>query len=429
MTQAPIRRLPKRSRAETRALMLRAATELVCEGMADSSDAAVSAALAHVQLTEVAARANVIVRAELPPGEFDGRVAAITTGAIYQVWPTQGEFQADLLFHLAELDAAFRPTLDEVAGIVTAAVDDGRPLPQTLAAMIEVSFRHTRDSAIFYASLGFYLRSGNERVRAVLRHGDDDFLAAIGPVWKALLDGYGLRMRAPFVLDDLSISIGALLEGFALQWKRQPERTVDPLGEKGWSLPGRLAAMILCQMTEPARSLEDRSLPGELFDDQVDSEQDQGDAGESFGALTPAFGDLRPECQAELRGDECLQGDGDDHRDHRQTGQADAEPDGQLVEADADPKPDKGQPAAGGDAGRLVFLPLFVGEQHPATDADHGSGGDIVGDLADAVGQRGAKAKADQRHAALEGHEDQRDPQPLPGRGNRCGADSGGDGE
>jgi hypothetical protein len=234
--------------------MLRAATELVCEGVADNSDAAVSAALAHVQLTVVAARANTIVRAELPAGELGGPVAAITTGAIYQVWPTQAEFQADLLFHLAELDAAFRPTLDEVAGIVSAAVDRGRPLPETLAAMIEVSFLHTRDSAIFYASLGFYLRSGNERVRAMLRHGDEGFIAAIAPVWQAVLDGYGLRMRAPYVLDDLSISIGAMIEGFALQWKRQPERTADPLGEDGWSLPGRLAAMIFGQMTEQAGS-------------------------------------------------------------------------------------------------------------------------------------------------------------------------------
>jgi len=58
-------------------------------------------------------------------------------------------------------------------------------------------------------------------------------------------------MRAPYALDDLSISIGAMLEGFALQWKRQPERTSDPFGEDGWSLPGRLAAMILGQMAEP----------------------------------------------------------------------------------------------------------------------------------------------------------------------------------
>jgi len=252
VAQAARRRLPKRSRAETRALMLRAATELVCEGMADTSDRAVSAALAHVQLTEVATRANAIVRSELPAGEVDGQVAGITTGAIYQVWPTQGEFQADLLFHLAELDAASGSAMGQVAGIVAAAVAGSWPVEAALAAMIEVSFAHTRASGIFYASLGFYLRSGNDRVREVLRHGDDDFIAAIGPVWQALLDGYGLRMRAPYTRDDLSISIGAVLEGFALQWKRQPERTRDPLGEDGCSLPGRLAAMIFSQMTEPA---------------------------------------------------------------------------------------------------------------------------------------------------------------------------------
>jgi hypothetical protein len=37
----------------------------------------------------------------------------------------------------------------------------------------------------------------------------------------------------------------------------QPPGTADPLGEQGWSLPGRLAAMILGQMTEPVGSLED----------------------------------------------------------------------------------------------------------------------------------------------------------------------------
>jgi hypothetical protein len=235
--------------------MLRAATELVCVGMDDTSDAAVSAALAHVQLTEVAAQATTIVRSEISAGELHDGVAAITTGAIYQVWPTQAEFQADLLFHIAELDAAFRPAIEEVTAIVAAAVAGRQPLQATLAAMIEASFSHTRDSAVFYVSLGFYLRSGNARVRQVLRHGDDEFVTAIGPVWQALLDGYGLRMRAPYTLDDLSISIGAMLEGFALQWKRQPERTRDPLGEDGCSLPSRLAAMIFSQMTEPGQEV------------------------------------------------------------------------------------------------------------------------------------------------------------------------------
>ena len=244
--------MPKRSREETRELMLRAATELVCEGVSDTSDAAIPAVLAHVQLTEVAARATSIVRAQIQADSLNHEVTAITTGAIYQVWPTQAEFQADLLFHIAELDAAFGPAIAEVTGIVRDGVAGGKPLPDVLAAMIEQSFRHTRDSAIFYASLGFYPRSGNERVRQVLGHGDEEFLAAIRPVWQALLDGYGLRVRAPYTLDHLAISVGVTIEGCALQWKRRPEWTGDPLGEADWSLPTRLAEMIFGQMTEPA---------------------------------------------------------------------------------------------------------------------------------------------------------------------------------
>src|SRR5215469_1209139 len=149
------RRMPKRSRSQTRELMLRAATELVCEKITDTSDAAVSAALAHVQLTEVAARATLIVQAGLAESEFSRDVAPITTGAIYQVWGTQAEFQADLLFHIAEMDAAPGPVIEEVAGMVAAAVAAGRPLAETLATTITLSFSHTRDSAVFYASLGF----------------------------------------------------------------------------------------------------------------------------------------------------------------------------------------------------------------------------------------------------------------------------------
>jgi hypothetical protein len=52
-----------------------------------------------------------------------------------------------------------------------------------------------------------------------------------------MLDGYGLRMRAPYAVEDLAVSVSSLLEGFALQWKRQPTRTEDPLGEDGW-VPG-----------------------------------------------------------------------------------------------------------------------------------------------------------------------------------------------
>lgn len=252
MAQPTRRRLPKRSRDETRALMLRAATELVCAGLEDTSEEAISAALAHVQLTEVAARATKIVRSEVRADTWDHEVAAITTGAIYQVWPTQAEFQADLLFHIAELDATFQPIINEVRQIAAAGIAAGSPANKTLAAMIGRSFEHTRSSSVFYASLSFYLHSGNYRVRQVLKHGNSSFVSAIRPVWQMLLDGYKLRMRDPYTVDDLATVVGVLIEGFALQWVRDADTTGDPLGQDETPLPCRVAQMLFDQMTEPA---------------------------------------------------------------------------------------------------------------------------------------------------------------------------------
>jgi hypothetical protein len=251
MAQGSRRRLPKRTREQTRSLMLRAATDLVCARLDDSSDEALSAALAHVQLTEVAARATQIVRSEVQADTWDHAVAGITTGAIYQVWPTQADFQADLLFHIAELDSSFEPIIETVRRIAAAGLAAGDPVGKTLAAMVGRSLEHTRTSPVFYVSLSFYLHSANERVRQVLRHGQRSFVEAIRPVWQMLLDGYGLRMRQPYGVDDLAAVIGLLIEGFALQWVRDPGFAGDGADlEK--SLPCRTAQILFEQMTEPA---------------------------------------------------------------------------------------------------------------------------------------------------------------------------------
>lgn len=252
MTSRPRRRLPKRSREETRQLMLRAGTELVCEVRDDGSDSAVSAALAHVQLTQVAARANRIVRAGVPGNRLDSDVAPITTGSIYQVWPTQADFQADLLFYIAELDAASQPIIDEIKQIMRDGIRAGESAGSTLALMINRSFEHTRNSAVFYVSLGFYIHSRNDRVASVLRHGQTAFIGAIRPVWQELLDGYEYRMRDPYTVDNLAMAISTLIEGMSLQWVRDPSMLSDPLGEPGESMVSRTAQMLFKQMTIPS---------------------------------------------------------------------------------------------------------------------------------------------------------------------------------
>jgi hypothetical protein len=246
------RRLPKRSLAETRDLMLRAATNLVCGDVTEALDDAPSAALAHVRLTDVAAEATRMVRQELAGGS-DGFAAAatITTGAIYQVWPSQADFQVDLLFYIAELNASSDSLIDELPPMIAEAAASGQPAAEALRIIITRSFEYTRDSALFYASLSFYKHSANERVKQAMRRCTEAFAESIRPVWQLLLDAYDLRIRPPYTVDNLAISVSALIEGLSLEWVGSPELTDDPFGQDGWSLTCRIAQMIFEQMTSP----------------------------------------------------------------------------------------------------------------------------------------------------------------------------------
>jgi hypothetical protein len=251
--QATRRRLPKRSLGETRDLMLRAATNLVCATVQKARDDPPSAALAHVRLTDVAAEATRIVRTELAAGtgEF-GAASTITTGAIYQVWPSQADFQVDLLFHIAELYASSDSVIDELPPMIAAVAASGQPAAEALRVIIERSFRYTRSSALFYTSLCFYKHSANERVNQAMRRCTQAFVEGIRPVWQLLLDAYDLQVRPPYTVDNLAITVGALIEGLSLAWVSSPELTDDPHGQDGWSLACRSAQMIFEQMTAPA---------------------------------------------------------------------------------------------------------------------------------------------------------------------------------
>lgn len=232
--------------------MLRAATNLVCRAVNESRDDAPSAALAYVRLTEVAAEATRMLRPELAAGA-DGAATgpAITTGAIYQIWPSQADFQVDLLFYIAELNASSDSVLDELGPMIAAGVASGQPAAETLRSIIARSFEYTRQSALFYTSLAFYKHSANERVRQAMRRCTSAFVEGIRPVWQQLLDAYDLQVRPPYSVDNLAIAVGALIEGLSLDWVSSPELTEDPLGQDGWSLVCRTAQMIFEQMTSP----------------------------------------------------------------------------------------------------------------------------------------------------------------------------------
>jgi len=248
MARRPRTRMPRRSREETRELMLRAAVELIRERAQAAGDEVLAAALAHLRLTQVAQRATVIVREQT----HDDAATAITTGAIYQQWPTQAEFQIDLLFHIAELQATLVPGLAESVVRFEAGESENLPVETVLMRLMEEVHRHYREDPLFRVELSFLLSAGDPRLRAAIAHRQATFYETADRAWQALLDTYGLQMRQPFVIRDLTRAMAAQVAGSVVVWFADPEILRDPLGEEDASLMSRVMVAIFRRLTEPA---------------------------------------------------------------------------------------------------------------------------------------------------------------------------------
>jgi AcrR family transcriptional regulator len=241
-------RMPRRTPQETRELMLRAAVELIRERAQASGDEVLAAALAHLRLTQVAQRATAIVREHT----HDGAATAITTGAIYQHWPTQADFQIDLLFHIADLQATLVPGLAESVVQFRDAESEDLPLETVLMRLMEEVHRHYREDPLFRVELSFLLGAGDPRLQAAIAHRQATFYETADRAWQALLDTYGQQMRQPFAIRDLTRAMAAQVAGSVVVWFADPDILLDPLGEQDASLMSRVMLAIFHRLTEPA---------------------------------------------------------------------------------------------------------------------------------------------------------------------------------
>jgi hypothetical protein len=241
------KRMPKRTLAETRELMLHAAVDMICERAQEAGDDVVAAALSHVRLTQVAQRATSLVRART--GNQDA--TAITTGALYQIWPSQVDFQADLLFHIADRQATLVPSLPKSIDGFRDASAHAVPLEEILRRTMEEAHRHYREDPLFRVELGFLISACDPRVRAAIAHRQSAFKATADVAWQSLIDTYGRRLRPPFQIRDLTDAVAAQISGSVIIWFADPGSLEDPAGEDGWSLASRTILAIFMQFTEP----------------------------------------------------------------------------------------------------------------------------------------------------------------------------------
>jgi hypothetical protein len=221
--------------------MLRAGTKLAIDRLRDADEDAAARALAHIRLTDVAR-----VATDLERGEGHDR-GAITTGAIYQFWPNQAAFQADLMVHLVTEEPL--PDEGRLAARTLELIAAGGPVEEVFAEVAIMAYRIARQNEIYDLSLLFVPYSRLPRVGEALRQSYEEQATASRPLYQALLVAGKLKMREPWRIEDMMSAISSLHDGYRVQEHSGAVEGDTPHGE---SVLAQATIAIFRAFTEPA---------------------------------------------------------------------------------------------------------------------------------------------------------------------------------
>lgn len=240
------KRLARRPVEQTRELMLTAATRLLAESVADDSDEGLAFAVSHIRVTDVVAEASRLAAEDQggSPDEFH----PLSIGALYQIWPTQPEFQSALLLHLAaDVKSVVRPT----AEMTRAHIDEGICGVALRDLTMREAWHFSRTDPIARAMLAAYPRVANQQIRSHLADGYERFFERVVPAWQLILTESGRRPRPGYTEMHIARAVAAVLEGSTLQWLTDPESLADPEEQDGWDLTLRAVVAVIDAFTEP----------------------------------------------------------------------------------------------------------------------------------------------------------------------------------
>ncbi|CAB5024725.1 unannotated protein [freshwater metagenome] len=222
--QAEVRR--RRPREQTREMLLLEAEAILLAGLEQGDD--VVNPLAGIRVTDVLASLN----AKREAGE-----APMTTGAAYQIWPSQTEFQDELLERI--MHGVALPWLDEVRAAARAAMDQGVAMRDVLISLGQGD-ADPRVQAELSLALGLTALVAPERVRAAEEEANAQYLREFGAVLAEIIE-YGGRKLAPGVaMSDVVWAVEAHAAGMNLRGRSHPEvvARTDRQGQRlsSWAL-------------------------------------------------------------------------------------------------------------------------------------------------------------------------------------------------
>ncbi|MEM7326581.1 MAG: hypothetical protein AAF531_26075 [Actinomycetota bacterium] len=191
-----------------------------------------------------ATRAAILQRAyemylagELDPG--DERLSLVldslgyTTGAGYQIWANQAAFRKELAVYVADniQYASLEPIAEEAIELAMRQL----PFEEHVLHAGDLFVKVYQEREDFFLSLRFFAMSSDrpEEITKSLVDAYERSTWEAEEILKSGLERFGRRFREPFTMRDLTTTLTAMLEGFSLRKRVQPDAVTQGVPWRG----------------------------------------------------------------------------------------------------------------------------------------------------------------------------------------------------
>lgn len=206
----------RRTREETRELLLDAAVRVVLARSNGDIDGSTNP-LAGVRITDALEEVNRLLR------DRDRSAPQMTTGAAYNIWPSQEEFQQALLDKIL-LDAA-TPEIDRVKAELDSGLRQGLDWRELVTRCFGVDFEVSYEEPTMFLMIGMTALAPPQRLSTMNKESNERYLAETGAILHRILEHGGRHMAPGLTVDDLVWAIEAIESGYMLRRRAEVDVT------------------------------------------------------------------------------------------------------------------------------------------------------------------------------------------------------------
>jgi hypothetical protein len=177
----------------------------------------------------------------------------LTSGAAYNIWASQGDFQYDLAHHLISEYSWAGPDQSEVK------LDFDADPTDEIRRLAELYLDSLTDDTQFYLTLRFWgVKDPSAELIASVKDGYANNHDLWGFFYRVGFQWAGLRIRDGYTLDDFVVMASMVTEGAALRHRFEPERL---RGADGSNLYSEALVALVGHFAEPVPVDEEELTP------------------------------------------------------------------------------------------------------------------------------------------------------------------------